>query len=106
MLLGRARDPTGFSSQVIRYVFLVYFLCMILFCTFQPFQPVKSCTLAKWMLSAMESAGIDTASYKAHSARAASSSAMLSKGLSLGQILSRADWSRARTFYTFYNKET
>jgi len=72
----------------------------------KPFQPVKSCTLAKWMLSAMESAGIDTASYKAHSARAASSSAMLSKGLSLGQILSRADWSRARTFYTFYNKET
>ena len=71
---------------------------------FQPNQPVKSITLAKRLLAAMESAGIDTACYKAHSDRAASSSAMLSRGLSLGQILSRADWSRAKTFYTFYNK--
>ena len=103
---GEGQRPNRLFISSNKVCFLVYFLCMILFCTFQPFQPVKSCTLAKWMLSAMESAGIDTASYKAHSARAASSSAMLSKGLSLGQILSRADWSRARTFYTFYNKET
>ena len=71
---------------------------------FQPYQPVKSTTLAKWFLAAMESAGIDTAFYKAHSARAASYSSMLSRGQNLGQILSRADWSRAKTFYTFYNK--
>ena len=72
---------------------------------FQPYQPVKSSTLARWLLCAMDSAGIDTACYKAHSARAASSLAMLSRGLSLGQILTRADWSRARTFYTFYYKK-
>ena len=73
---------------------------------FQPYQPVKSSTLAKWLLSAMESAGIDTACYKAHSARSASSSVMLSRGLSLSQILTRADWSRAKTFYTFYYKKS
>lgn len=65
---------------------------------------MKATTLAKWMLSALEGSGIDTSVYRAHSSRAAASSAMLAKGYSLQQILHRADWSRAETFHKFYNK--
>ena len=71
---------------------------------FQPYQPVKAATLAKWLLSAMDSAGIDTSKYRAHSSRSAASSAMYTKGFSLAQILKRADWSRASTFHKFYER--
>jgi hypothetical protein len=42
--------------------------------------------------------------YKAHSFRAAATSAALLKGASLSDILQLADWSTARTFKRFYNK--
>ena len=66
---------------------------------------MQPCTLAKWLLSAMQGAGIDTASFKAHSVRSAASTDLLKKGLSLCQILKRADWSQnSKTFEMFYNR--
>ena len=71
----------------------------------KPFQPVKPCTLAKWLLVAMERAGISTASYKAHSVRSASASDLRNKGMSLAQVLERGNWSSStRTFRLFYDR--
>ena len=47
----------------------------------------------------MEKAGIDTDKYKAHSIRGASTSKANKGGLSAAQIMQRANWSKARTFY-------
>ena len=71
----------------------------------KPFQPVRPSTLARWLLTAMDRAGIDTGSYKAHSARSAAASGLLRRGLSLQQVLQRANWSpTSRTFALFYDR--
>ena len=71
----------------------------------KPYQSVQPCTLAKWLLAAMDRAGIDTSSYRAHSVRSAGASAMLRQGMSLQQVLQRANWSpTSRTFAVFYDR--
>lgn len=73
--------------------------------TLKPYQPVTPATLTRWLLSAMARAGIDTSSYKGHSVRSAAASDMLRRGLSLTQVLERANWSKtSRTFNVFYNR--
>lgn len=49
----------------------------------------------------MLDAGIDTSRFQAHSCRMVSSKAH-NTGIPLEEILSKADWSNARTFKTFY----
>ena len=71
----------------------------------KPYQPVKPCTLAKWLLVAMERAGINTTTYKAHSVRSASATDLRNKGMSLAQVLERGNWSSStRTFRLFYDR--
>ena len=71
----------------------------------KPYQPVTPSTLARWLLQSMADAGIDTTSYRAHSARSAAASSLVRRGLSLPQILQRANWSeKSRTFEIFYNR--
>ena len=75
----------------------------------QPHQPVKASTLAKWLLSVMQLAGVDTQVYKAQSVRSASAAQMRKgQGMSLSQILDRGFWSKkagsSRVFKTFYDK--
>ena len=53
----------------------------------------------------MRSAGIDVGKYKAHSTRAAATSKARQLGLSVEQIVERANWARATTFHRFYDKE-
>ena len=71
----------------------------------KPHQSVTATTLAKWLLAAMDGAGIDTSSFKAHSTRSSGASSMRNKGLSLAQVLKRGYWSdRTRTFEVFYDR--
>ena len=71
----------------------------------KPFQAVQPCTLAKWLLTAMDRSGVDTSSYRAHSVRSAGASAMLRRGMSLQQVLQRANWSStSRTFAVYYDR--
>ena len=71
----------------------------------KPYQPVTPSTLAKWLLKSMADAGIDTESYKAHSVRSAAASNLVRCGLSMPQILQRANWSeKSRTFKIFYKR--
>ena len=82
-----------------------YELSHLFIASTKPHQNVTPSTLAKWMLKAMETAGIDTKSFKAHSGRSASSSALVNRGFSLSQILNRANWSDiSGTFTRFYDR--
>ena len=71
----------------------------------KPHQPVKPCTIARWLKVVMEKAGLDVNIFKAHSVRGASTSKANKLGLSTQQIMDRANWAKARTFYTFYYRE-
>ena len=68
----------------------------------QPHGPVSSSTIARWLKTVMQLAGIDTSKFSAHSTRGASSSAAAMSGVSMHQILETADWSSAKTFKQFY----
>ena len=71
----------------------------------KPHRAVQTCTIARWLKCVMESAGIEVDKYKAHSTRAAATSKAKKLGLSVEQIVERANWSRVTTFKKFYHKE-
>ena len=71
----------------------------------QPFKVVCASTIARWLKMALALAGIDTAVFKGHSFRSASTSKADPLGVSLDIILKTADWKRAGTFCKFYKKD-
>lgn len=76
-----------------------------LFLSFQrPHNPVSRCTIARWLCDVIQEAGIDSSIFKAHSTRAASTSAAAKNNLPLGDILKMGDWSSPSTFQRFYYK--
>ena len=70
----------------------------------KPHHPVSSPTIARWLKLIMESAGIDTSIFKAHSVRSASTSAAAMQGVTTEDILNAADWSTESSFQRFYHK--
>ena len=70
----------------------------------KPHKAVKTCTLARWIRMTIEEAGIDSSIFKAHSTRGACTSKANKFGLSMAQIMSKANWKSAKTFNRFYNK--
>ena len=60
--------------------------------------PVSSSTIARWLKTLMEAAGIDICIFKAHSVRGAASSAAAGAGVISKDILDAADWSSEGTF--------
>ena len=71
----------------------------------KPHYAVVSSTVARWLKTTMAAAGIDISHFKAHSTRAASTSAATRLGVSTAQILLTADWSSASTFSKFYKRD-
>ena len=71
-----------------------------------PHKPVVTCTIARWLKMIMAKSGIDVSVYKAHSTRSASTSKAKTQGVTTEEILHRANWSKAATFYRFYNRGT
>jgi site-specific recombinase XerD len=69
-----------------------------------PHNPVTSSTISRWLKDIMCKAGIDTEKFKAHSVRGAATSKAMQGGMSVEQILEKANWSNAKTFYRFYYK--
>ena len=59
--------------------------------------PVTSSTIARWLKTYLANAGVDTASFQAHSVRGAAAS-----GMTVADILTAADWSSEGTFQHFY----
>ena len=72
----------------------------------KPHNPIRTATtFAKWTLTLMSAAGIDTNKFQSHSTRSAVAANLKSKSLSLDQILKRTDWTSITTFRTFYDKQ-
>ena len=76
-----------------------------LFCSFiGKHKPVCSSTIARWIKTYLQEAGIDVTIFQAHSTRAASSTKAALSGLTVEEIISAADWSSKGTFQKFYYK--
>lgn len=77
-----------------------------LFLTYRkPHGPASKQTLSRWIKEILSSAGVDPASFGAHSTRHASTSAALRKGLHIDLIRKSAGWSsKSCTFAKFYNR--
>ena len=67
-----------------------------------PHHPVSRNTIARWLCDTLKAAGIDSTIFKAHSTRAASTSAAAKKQLPLSGILKMGDWSSSSTFQRYY----
>ena len=62
--------------------------------------------IARWLKCTLESAGIDTSVFNAHSVRGASSTAAANLGITTNDILKAGDWSSESVFQKFYYKPT
>ena len=67
---------------------------------------VSSSTIARWLRSCLQKAGVDTSAFQAHSVRAAASTKAAMSGVTVEDILKAADWSTKGTFQKFYYKPT
>lgn len=68
----------------------------------KPHKPITSQRIAHWLKATLETAGVNTGIFTAHSTRGAATSAALEKGVSVSEILQTADWSSESTFRKFY----
>ena len=81
--------------------------CQKLFVSYaRPYRAVSRETISRWIKTVMAASGIDTAIFKPHSVRAASTSKAREQSVPLQNILTAAGWSNAQTFATFYQKPT
>ena len=69
--------------------------------TRRPFQPVSTSTVARWVTTLLQAAGVES-DFSAHSTRSAFTSAERQAGVSLADVLATADWSRPNTFIRHY----
>ena len=66
-------------------------------------RPVTTTTISNWIKLAMDKAGIDTATYRAHSTRSAGvSSAFHLRNVSLRAIMRRGKWSSTSILKKYY----
>ncbi len=71
---------------------------MLFLALIKPHNAVTPSTIARWIKLLLSKAGIDTNIFKAHSVRGAATSAAASAGVTMGDILSAADWSTDTVF--------
>lgn len=77
--------------------------CLLNSCT-RPHKHVTNSTVARWIRSMLQNAGIDVSLFLAHSSRTASTSYSANAQLPLADILQAGGWSKAQTFAEHYNK--
>lgn len=70
----------------------------------KPYCPVTSSTIARWIKTVMQRAGINVKTFTAHSVRAASVSKAKFNDISIKDIMAKAGWTNVNTFATFYDK--
>lgn len=75
-----------------------------LFVSYVTYEQVTTSTIARWLKTVLDLAGIDTTLFKAHSFRSAAVSAASHRGCSLANVLNTADWKSAGNFYKFYHR--
>lgn len=70
----------------------------------QPHHKVSKESISRWIKIVMQAAGIDTAIFKPHSTRSASTSKAKSCNAPMASILQAASWRKDCVFHRFYNK--
>ena len=76
----------------------------LLIAMIRPHKPVSSSTVARWLKTVLNNAGIDTSIFKAHSVRSAACSSASEVGVTTATILDAADWATETVFQRFYYK--
>lgn len=76
----------------------------LLLSTVPPHKPVVTSTISGWLKHFMAAAGLDTTKYQGHSVRSAATSRAKAAGLSVKEIMERANWRNAKTFHRFYDR--
>jgi len=74
----------------------------LLLCYARPYGPASKDTVARWLKTVLEEAGINN--FAPHSFRSAASSEMIRRGVPIDEVLKTAGWSNASTFHKFYNR--
>ena len=72
--------------------------------TTPPFRNASAITIARWIKQTITTAGIDTALFKAHSIRGASTSKMSDLHIPVHEIMKKASWASESTFRKYYEK--
>lgn len=71
----------------------------------RPFGHVTGSTVGRWIKVILSKAGVDTATFSAHSTRGAGSSAAATRGVPIDSVLKSAGWTSESTFSAFYRRE-
>ena len=66
------------------------------------YNTVSPRTIARWIMSVLQSAGIDTSKFKGHSVRGAATSHAYVTGTPVADILKMADWSSEHVLRRHY----
>ena len=74
----------------------------LLISTIKPHKPIASCSVARWLRSLLEKAGIDVSIFKAHSICGAATSKASMSGITTADILNAADWTSEMVFQKLY----
>ena len=64
--------------------------------------PVTASTIARWIKSCLQKAGIDTSKFQAYSTRAAAATKAAMSGVTVEEIMKATDWSGEGVFQKFY----
>ena len=70
----------------------------------KPHRSVTRTSIARWIKLIMQKSGIDVFIFQPHSTRSASTSTAFQQGVSVPDILKKADRSNASVFHRFYNR--
>ena len=70
----------------------------------KPHCTVTRTSIARWIKLIMQKSGIDVSIFQPHSTRSAPTSTAFQQGVSVPDILKKADWSNASVFHRFYNR--
>ena len=70
----------------------------------KPHRSVTRTSIAPWIKLIMQKSGIHVSIFQPHSTRSASTSTAFQQGVSVPDILKKADWSNASVFHRFYNR--
>ena len=70
----------------------------------RPHKRISTQTVSRWIKSTLAAAGIDVNVYKAHSTRAAATSAAHKSDVPVAEVLEAAGWAKELTFRKYYKK--
>ncbi len=77
----------------------------LLISTNKPHGSAAVATIGRWIKEQLKVAGIDTATFTAHSTRGAAASKAASAGVPIQAILDSGHWAKESTFAKFYHRE-